>query len=513
MRSFRVDEVEAAREPLPVSPLGERYPKALVIGGDPTTPVIDHGNVPPLLAAVSLAFSQHRPLVLSPDAVWITIAHGVVQHIQLHADRLRHQLVRHDGRKELSIRADAMPTDTRGWTSLVTQLRSRLAEEIGEDRARLFECDFSTSSDVDRLVSQVVLLDAYSPYFAYEFTCICGIPEITLLGTVDDWKTIRARIDVLAELDLAFWCRSLAPIVDHFVRAAQGDIDVAFWRRIYNPKDAYGGELVTGWITRLYPYLEVQGPHRPRNPMLELPLGDPRNRTITENDEYAVRCSDFPALTSRVQVVLDDAGTGTKRCVQLVAGVVAVTQDDRGALCPISGWHLEHAPLPLSVVVDLIARDHRVVRHGKKGWRRWFSFSSQHAITGPAELVQLYDLIDCATLFAGKRQWRLLPPTKHARVRIEAMGHLEVLRIADLPEGRSLCVVSNPFHRQVHWIACRLDARAARRGGDGFLTLLDDPADIPVLGTSLAAILEAALASEGDIAHLETGRLAALPKY
>jgi hypothetical protein len=37
--------------------------------------------------------------------------------------------------------------------------------------------------------------------------------------------------------------------------------------------------------------------------------------------------------------------------------------------------------------------------------------------------------------------------------------------------------------------------------------LVDEPADVPVYGTSLALLLDAALDSGGDISHLETGRL------
>ncbi|WP_272427393.1 DUF4419 domain-containing protein [Polyangium jinanense] len=44
---------------------------------DPDLPVVDHGPTHALLGAVHLAFAQHRPLVLSPDAVWLTIAQGV----------------------------------------------------------------------------------------------------------------------------------------------------------------------------------------------------------------------------------------------------------------------------------------------------------------------------------------------------------------------------------------------------------------------------------------------------
>src|SRR5262252_1347464 len=110
MMRFAVDEVVPARDHLPTRPMSDRYRDALAVGGDPSTPVIDHGATHPLLAAVGLAFAQHRPLVLSPDAVWLTIAQGVAQHVRLHAEALRPRLVRHDGRAHLTVAYNgAMP--------------------------------------------------------------------------------------------------------------------------------------------------------------------------------------------------------------------------------------------------------------------------------------------------------------------------------------------------------------------------------------------------------------------
>lgn len=100
---------------------------------------------------------------------------------------------------------------------------------------------------------------------------VCGIPEITLLGTAEDWRRIRERLDVIAELDLALWCQSLVPIIDQFVRAAAGDIDVNIWRRIYNPIDAYGGEIITGW-SRACTRMSNPGISRARELPSDIPL-------------------------------------------------------------------------------------------------------------------------------------------------------------------------------------------------------------------------------------------------
>src|SRR5215470_9457209 len=124
MTTFRVDEVKDATDRLATRPLGEQYPCALAIGGDPSTPVIDHGDTHALLGAVGIAFAQHRPLVLSPDAVWLTIAQGVAQHVRLHAETLRHRLVRHDGKKRLTVTCGgAMPTDRESWRAVVGAFR------------------------------------------------------------------------------------------------------------------------------------------------------------------------------------------------------------------------------------------------------------------------------------------------------------------------------------------------------------------------------------------------------
>lgn len=39
---------------------------------------------------VKLAYSQHMPLTLAPDDVWLTIAKGVSLHINYNAEKLRY---------------------------------------------------------------------------------------------------------------------------------------------------------------------------------------------------------------------------------------------------------------------------------------------------------------------------------------------------------------------------------------------------------------------------------------
>ncbi|MCW2912115.1 MAG: hypothetical protein JWN52_183, partial [Actinomycetia bacterium] len=366
------------------------------------------------------------------------------------------------------------------------------------DNADVFECDFSTSTDVERVAGRIVLLDVYSPYFALWMVCVCGIPSITLTGTVEDWQKIRGRVETIAAFGLETWCRSLAPIADQFVRAAAGDVDTAFWRRIYSPVDAYGGEVITGWAARLYPYLTGGGVVNEPNPLLELPIDEPREVTVDDVMGYrgpGIRSDRVPATLSRVTVNVNDRAGADNRAVALHAGLVSVAQDDDGALRPVAGWYLAPAAVEIDDVIDRIVRDHDA---GPPQPHRLFNAC--------ADLLAVYRRIGSATLFDGA--WRLRPAADHRRVwRGEDQCSIET--VIDLADGRSISAAIDYATQTFHWVVCRIEKVVAEppdTPNHGF-RLVDEPADVPVYGTSLALLLDAALDSGGDISHLETGRL------
>jgi hypothetical protein len=73
--TFPVDDVTPAGSPLPTHALAEVVGAHMALGA-PARAVIETPAIHPLLAAVHVAFAEHRPLVLSPDTIWLTIAQG-----------------------------------------------------------------------------------------------------------------------------------------------------------------------------------------------------------------------------------------------------------------------------------------------------------------------------------------------------------------------------------------------------------------------------------------------------
>ncbi|WP_436527963.1 DUF4419 domain-containing protein [Actinoplanes sp. HUAS TT8] len=468
MITFPVDDVEPALGALPTRPLSSLHEDALWTAGDPDLPVLPPTGVHPLLGAVTRAFADHRPLTLSPDVVWLTVLQGVARHIRVHADELRDRLVDHQGRELLNVVVDGPPV----WPDVVAEFERKLPAAFGD----VFALDFSTSSALDRMAGRVVLMDAWSPYFAFRLQTLCGIPSITLTGTAGDWRVIRERVDRLAGMGLGLetWCRSLAPIADHFVRAAEGDADPAFWPRILKLRQESGGDRAPGWVTRFYPYL---GEDDEPNPLLDLPIDDVTGPGIL-TDTVA-------ATLSRVKLLYENLLTGEQTVLALNAGIVAVTQGGDGSLRPVVGCHLVRDVSDLGAVLD------RVEREGRMGE------PAQHLPwVGSMDLSALYGRFGSGSLFDGG--WHLREFVDVGRFDADRAGDWWASPIFELGDGRAVSVAGEFGSERRYWFV-------ARWLGD---VMADDPAAARVYATSLAALLEGALDNGGDITQMDSGSLA-----
>ena len=128
------------------------------------------------------------------------------------------------------------------------------------------------------------------------------------------------------------------------MRAAAGTPDREFWQRIYKPRHAYGADIITGWIARLFPYLESRGRIAAPNPLLEVGL-DERADDGNEREGYwgpGVKSHQVPSLPSTARITVVDQMGGRDE-VALDGGILAVAQDQSGRLAPICGWVLRRS--------------------------------------------------------------------------------------------------------------------------------------------------------------------------
>jgi hypothetical protein len=305
----------------------------------------------PLIDAVSTAFAQHRPLTLSPDCIWLVIAQGFAHHIAENAEALRHRLVQHEGKRELHAKFSEL--SLAGFEGAISDFSSQIREASDPVLHETLLCDFSTTTPLIRTASEVVLMDCYSSYFDYVMGFVCGIPKITVTGSVDDWQRIRARIEVLETYRLGWWVTRLRPILDEFVRTVEGEPNLEFWQAICKPKRAYGDKSITGWMADLFPYLN-DAPKRCRSHVFEyerenwavaIEQGVRMSGFGEPGADQGVRTSRFPSGLASVPVKLKLTADSTGM-IDLVAGFFGVAQDPEDlALTPVIGWSVVE-PVP-----------------------------------------------------------------------------------------------------------------------------------------------------------------------
>jgi len=285
------------------------------------------------------AYADHRPVVLSPDAVWLTICQGFSRYVNAHAEQMRPLLVSHVGKLDLSVTsAQDLLNGQADWSALMQQFTNQISQHSKGGLAQTVTADFTTTTPTERIASQVTLMDAFKQYFNYEVIYIvCGIPSITLTGTPQDWRTVLSKTEQLKALfpppsagpTETSWLSSLLPILREFVAASEGRVNRAFWQNIVRRKrvdELRGGGCMgaatrlDGWFLKFFP-----------NEYGELP--------DSVSYDYRGMPSQMVRVGFKYRKVTPGGQTVSETPMELWAGFVGMDEDRRtGALTPRIGW-------------------------------------------------------------------------------------------------------------------------------------------------------------------------------
>lgn len=226
--------------------------------GNNCTEVLQKSNFPSRLwysdngfvKTVVDCYNRHYNLILRPDDIWAAIMTQFSFYINKHSEEFRGKFVDFEGKKELEV---FVPGTLRcaPYDTLVKLMTKKIDENlIDPDVKKWILPNFSTTTDNDLVTVGVVFMASMKKYFDYTFCLCCGIPSITLEGTTEDWKNIHKRLEKLGEYNLQTWYDMLEPILQQFVDAKEGKVDVDFWQRIcHHESGGSGPRYVSGWIT------------------------------------------------------------------------------------------------------------------------------------------------------------------------------------------------------------------------------------------------------------------------
>ena len=339
--TFKVEDVEIAKEFLPAkygADLGRKWANGEpYLGCSFANKSLVDGDDNAFFSMVCLAYAQHRPIVLSPDIMWIVICNGYSQYVNRDPEKFRQYLVNHNDKETLVIRTDLTTTTAQK----VQKFADLIAKETKGGVAEVMTCNFSTTGMIEKMVSQITLMETVKQYFDFmEMLAGCGIPSVTLEGTPDDWKLLREKTRKLGEFGVKKWTDKLDPILAEFVLASEGKPNLKFWWDMAikgRPMNfhlkagggclpSYGPTPFDGWFLEFIPFDDWG--ERPS----KIPYGH-----------------DLPPLMTSVpiiQYVEDDFGNCIGiNALELRGGIVGLAQDTATmALRPEIGWLVRNDP-------------------------------------------------------------------------------------------------------------------------------------------------------------------------
>ena len=279
------------------------------------------------------AYAYHRPLVLSPDMIWLLISQSFGEFVSKNAEQLRSQIVSHEGQKEIKVysKHELLTDKDVDWDDIFNQFEQQLAANTKANIAKTITADFTTTGRTERIASQITLMSAVKEYFKYVVGyTVCGIPSITLQGTVTDWEKVLKKTQALEQFGMGWWTKQLEPILEEFVKAASGHPNSKFWKDIVmqdRPDRLRGGGCsdetptqLDGWFLKLFPDVEKK----------TVPLTVPHNQNMKSEQ---VRVPFKYVIEDPQRVVLKTYD------MEMIAGFVGVEEDKQTyALTPKMGW-------------------------------------------------------------------------------------------------------------------------------------------------------------------------------
>lgn len=184
-----------------------------------------------LVSTIMTAYNHHGDLVLRPDDVWLTILAQFCLYVNRHAESLRDRIVDHEGKKVLTVEGGGSLYSA-DYQALIREMLGQIRENIKTpDLADWFKPGFTTTTDTDEIAAAAAAMASLQAYFSYEMHFSCGLPSVTLMGTVQDWKLLRAKVERLLDFEVTdnpeeggvmeVWVGYLRKVCDGFVESAE----------------------------------------------------------------------------------------------------------------------------------------------------------------------------------------------------------------------------------------------------------------------------------------------------
>ncbi|KAL7897157.1 hypothetical protein HDV63DRAFT_395732 [Trichoderma sp. SZMC 28014] len=309
-----------------------------------------------------IAYIQHHHLTIRPDDVWFAILSQFGFYVKSHSKELRGLII---PRKITDVEEfSPSNSESRGHWTLISGLNELIVQTIKDPELLEWAMpSFSTTTDTDRAVATVLLLGTMQKYYRCTLVKHCGLPSVTLLGEVEDWRVIRGKLDYLRQFgDLpSQFADMLHPIlrlmINSFTHSTSEEI-INFWKTMATDFSlGMVGETtkITGWIAT-FCFWDEEGRAQLRRPWNTLLDGENYPIIPVNRIPAGSACVPMKAIMSgnRVECTAIAGSVGIQAFSLPQPGVPAETTSSRSTedelppskldadglqvIQPISGW-------------------------------------------------------------------------------------------------------------------------------------------------------------------------------
>ena len=296
----------------------------------------------PLLNGFYTAHTNHYPIRIKPDDIWLLIVQAFSNHVNANAEKLRHYFVNFDGKQKLKVfyeLSDIEQVDRKTLENFSEQINEQMKKYLGEKLLDILTPNFSTSNYDSKIVCKISIMGAFKKYFQYKMKLIgCGIPYIILEGTAQDYKKIISKANELEKYKFDWYINRIIPHLEKMVEAKEGKIDVNYFKNIIQKKEVteteYGPsgmreyevkhDYISGWFLNFFAYSKRYSDGK-----------------YIKFEKDTIKVEDFDSLANQMLIVpftIEDEVHGKTYEMKYKVGFVGCDQNENKQVFPIQGW-------------------------------------------------------------------------------------------------------------------------------------------------------------------------------
>ena len=301
-----------------------------------------NSNVP-LLKGFYTAHTNHYPLRIKPDDIWLLIVQAFSNHVNANSEELRNLFVNFDGKKTLQVEyplSSIEQVDRKILEDFSEQINKQMEKFLGEKLLNILTPNFTTTTYDSTIVGKISIMGAFKKYFNYEMMSIgCGIPYIILEGTTEDYKKILEKSKELKKYKFSWYIERIIPHIQKMVEAKEGKIDIDYFKNFiqkkevteqrYGPSGMHAYEVkvdyISGWILDFFAYYK-ETDHR---------------GNIQIFDQKEIKVENFKKLANQMLIVpfkVIDLVHKKEYLMKYKVGFVGCDQNEKKEVFPIQGW-------------------------------------------------------------------------------------------------------------------------------------------------------------------------------